>query len=48
MGHNENSAKRKSHRTKCSDKETGEILHYEVNSTPESYRTKGYKHTQEE
>ena len=46
MGHNESSAKRKIH--KCPGKETGEILHKQLNSTPESSRTKRSKLTQEE
>ena len=48
MEHNESSAKRKVHRMKCPGKETGEILYKQLNSTPESSRTKRSKLTQEE
>ena len=47
-GYNEASAKRKIHSTKCPGKETGEILHWQLNSTTESSRAKGSKLTQEE
>ena len=47
-GHNESSAKRKVHSTKCPTNETGDILYYQISRTPESYRTKGSKHTQAE
>ena len=36
MGHNESSAKKKVHSTKCPIKENGEITHWRLNSTPES------------
>jgi hypothetical protein len=45
MGYNEHSGKRKTHSTKFPGKETGEILHWKLNSTPESSKTKGRKHT---
>ena len=35
MGHNESSAKRKVHSTKCPIKENGESTHWRLNSTPE-------------
>ena len=40
IGKNKSSAKRKIHSTKCPDKEVGEILHYQLNNTPESSRKK--------
>jgi hypothetical protein len=36
MGHNESSAKRKTHSSECFQKETGESIHWELDSTPES------------
>jgi hypothetical protein len=36
MGHNESNAKRNIYRTKCPGKETGEILHWKLNSTTEN------------
>jgi hypothetical protein len=48
MGHNESSAKRKTHSTECLQKETGESIYYQLKSTPESSRTKRTKFTQEE
>ena len=48
MGHNENRSRREIHSTKCPGKETGEILHQQVNSTLEISRTKRSKHIQEE
>ena len=36
MGHNESSAKRKVHSTKCPFKENGESTYWTLNSTPES------------
>jgi hypothetical protein len=48
MEHNESSAKRKVYGMKCPGKETGEILYKQLNSTPESSRTKRSKLTQEE
>jgi hypothetical protein len=47
MGHNE-SIKRKTHSSERVQKETGEIIHYQFNSTPESSRTKRSKYTQKE
>jgi hypothetical protein len=47
-GHNENSVERKIHSTGCLQKEIGEILHSQLNSTSESSRTKKSKFTQEE
>jgi hypothetical protein len=38
-------AKKKIQSTKYFGKETGEILHYQLNSTPERSRTKKRKHT---
>jgi hypothetical protein len=34
--------------SECLQKETGESIHYLLDSTPERSRTKGSKHTQEE
>jgi hypothetical protein len=34
--------------SECLQKETGESIHYQLNSTPESFRTKRSKYTQEE
>lgn len=48
MGHNESRAKRKVHSTKCLTEEIGEISCYQLNSPPESFRTKRSKHTEEE
>jgi hypothetical protein len=48
MGHNKSSGKRKTHSSKCLQKETEESLHYQVDSTPESSRTKRSKYSQEE
>ena len=48
MGQNESSAKRKTHSAKCLQKENRESLHYQLDNTPESCRTKGSKYTQEE
>ena len=48
IGHNENGAKRKVHSNKCLHKETNEISYHWLNSTFESSRTKGSKHSQEE
>jgi hypothetical protein len=39
-GHSESNTMRKIHSTKCPDKETGGIMHYQLNSTLESSRTK--------
>jgi hypothetical protein len=44
MRHNESSAKRKIHRSECLDKEIGEIIHKQLNSTSESSRTKRRKY----
>ena len=41
--HNESSAKRKFHCTKCLNKESGEIQHYQINRIPDSSRTKRCK-----
>jgi hypothetical protein len=48
MGHNECNGKRKTHSSKCLQKETEESLHQQLDSTPESSRTKRSKYTQEE
>ena len=40
IGKNKSSDKRKIHDTKCPDKEVGEILHYQLNNTPEISRKK--------
>jgi hypothetical protein len=40
--------KRKTHSSKCLQKETGESLHWQLDSTPESSRTKRNKYTQEQ
>jgi hypothetical protein len=40
MGRNESGAKRKTLSTKCPGKETGEILHYQLNNMPEISRGK--------
>ena len=48
MGHNENSAKRKVHRTKCPVKKPERSYTNNLNSTPEISRTKRSKRTQEE
>ena len=47
MGHNESSGKKKTHSSKCL-LETEESLHYQLNSTSESSKTKRSKYTQEE
>jgi hypothetical protein len=43
MGENESSAKRKIHSSECFQKETGESIHWQLNSTPERSRTKQNK-----
>ena len=48
MGHNESSAKKKTHSSKRLQKEAGESLHWQLDSTTESSRTKRSKYTQEE
>jgi hypothetical protein len=48
MGHNESSAMRKAHSSECLQKETGESIYYQFNSTSESSRTKRSKYTQKE
>ena len=50
MGQNETSTKRKTHISKCLQKENEETLHIsgELDSTTESSRTKRNKYTQEE
>jgi hypothetical protein len=48
MGQDESSVKRKIHSTKCPGKETRVSLHKELDSPPESSRTKGSKYTLEE
>ena len=40
MGHNKRSPKRKTHCSECLEKETGESIHQQLDSTPESSRTK--------
>jgi hypothetical protein len=47
MGHNENSAKRKTHTSEYLQKETGESTHWQLDSTSASSRTKGSKYTPE-
>ena len=48
MGHNENSAKKKTHSFECLHKEIGERIHYQFNSTSESSKAKRKKSSQEE
>ena len=48
MAHNESSANRKIHNTKCPFKETAVILLQQLNSTPESSKTNRNKPIQEE
>jgi hypothetical protein len=48
MGLKESSAKRKIPITGCFHKERVDLLHWQLNSTYESSRTKRSKHTQEE
>jgi hypothetical protein len=48
MGQNESSDRRKLHSIKYPGKETGEILHLQLNSTPESFKKNRSKFTQEE
>jgi hypothetical protein len=48
MEHNESSAKRKTHSSKCLQKETGQRIHQQLDSIPESSRIKRSKFTQEE
>ena len=48
MRQNESSGKRKTHTSKCLQKEAGENLQQQLHSTPESSRTKRSKYTQEE
>jgi hypothetical protein len=48
MGHNESRDKRKTHSSNFLQKETGESLHWQLDSTTESSRTKRSKYTQEE
>ena len=43
MGQNESSDRRKLHSIKYPGKETGEILHLQLNSTPESFKKKDRK-----
>jgi hypothetical protein len=45
LGHNESGAKRKVNSTMCFQKEVLEISHNQVNSTPESSRTKRNQNT---
>jgi hypothetical protein len=40
MGHNEITPKRKTHSSEWLQKETGESIHYQLNSTPKSSRNK--------
>ena len=47
MGYNKSSPKRKVHCTKSPGKEIGEILHQQINRTPENSGTKRSKFTQE-
>jgi hypothetical protein len=47
MGHNEITGKRKTHSSKCLQKETEESLQQQLDSTPEASRTKGSRYTQE-
>jgi hypothetical protein len=39
IGHNERSAKKKTHSSESLQKETGESIHYQLYSTPVSSRT---------
>jgi hypothetical protein len=48
MEHNESSGKRKTHSSKCLQKETGENLNKQHDSTPENSKTKRSKYTPEE
>ena len=48
MGHNEGRPKRKTHSPVCFQRETGESIHKQPDSTPKSSRTKGSKFTQGE
>ena len=48
MGHNESSAKRKVHSTKCLHKEISEISYWKLSNTPKNSRAKRNKHTQEQ
>ena len=48
MGHNESSGKRKTYNSGFLQKETGENIHYQLNSTPENSRTKRSKYIQGE
>ena len=48
MGQNESISKRETHSSECLQEETGESIHYQPNSTPESSTTKIRKYTQEE
>jgi hypothetical protein len=48
MGHSESSAKRKTHSSEYLQKETGESIHKQLDSTPESSITKRSKYTKEE
>jgi hypothetical protein len=47
-GYNESSSKRKTHTSKCLQKETGESIHWQLDRTIEKSRTKRSKYTQEE
>jgi hypothetical protein len=48
MGHNENSAKRKVHHTKCLHKEIKKSSYQKFKSTSERFRSKRSKYTQKE
>ena len=48
MGHNESTAKRKTHSSECQQLEAGESIHEELNRTPENSRTERSKYTQEQ
>ena len=48
MGHNESSAKKKTHSSECLQKETGESIHQQLNSSSKSTRSKRSKYIQEE
>jgi hypothetical protein len=45
MGHNESNSKRKTHSSECLQKETGESIHEQFDSTPESSIKKGSRFT---
>ena len=48
MGHNKSSDKRETHSSKSLQRENEESIHWQLDSTPESSRTKGSKYGLEE